>query len=365
MRFNYKIYSLLPLAVIGLLVAYSLSYAVTVTLQWDPNTEPDLSGYKVYYQANSLITPIQRTDATEEPSSLDVGNQTSATISGLDPGSNYYFAVTAYNIFNLESLYSNVVTLPESIPPVISSFQIPSLSNSLEISITSFSASDNVGVTGYLITETSAYPAANNPGWSVTAPNSYTCTTVGSKTLYAWAKDAAGNISLPVLGQVSIDQTPPILTLNLVTSQTILPAQSLTGTISKPGSSVMVKIGSATPVAATVTGTDWAYCATNLALGSNTIAVTATDAASNNSKPESATITRYYAGAANSDGNISISDALLVLDYVLGLKTPTQEQFVRSDVAPIDMNTHLPQPDGKLDIDDVLVMLRRAVGLTW
>ena len=62
----------------------------------------------------------------------------------------------------------------------------------------------------------------------------------------------------------------------------------------------------------------------------------------------------------------TLSDALQTLKFVIGLETPTAAQFAHADVAPIDMTTHQPNPDSKLDIDDVLVMLRRAVGLlTW
>ena len=52
-----------------------------------------------------------------------------------------------------------------------------------------------MGVNGYLLTESSTTPSATASGWSATAPGSYTFATAGSKTLYAWARDAAGNVS--------------------------------------------------------------------------------------------------------------------------------------------------------------------------
>jgi hypothetical protein len=63
------------------------------------------------------------------------------------------------------------------------------------VAISSFTATDNIGVTGYLVNELATDPSATANGWSVTAPTSYTFTTAGTKTLYAWAKDAAGNVS--------------------------------------------------------------------------------------------------------------------------------------------------------------------------
>ena len=61
-------------------------------------------------------------------------------------------------------------------------------------------ASDNVGVTGYLVTESSTKPSATAAGWTSAKPASYTFASAGAKTLYAWAKDAAGNVSSSLTG---------------------------------------------------------------------------------------------------------------------------------------------------------------------
>jgi hypothetical protein len=79
--------------------------------------------------------------------------------------------------------------------PTVNSFTATSLSSSLNIPITAFTASDAVGVTGYLISESSTPPAAGAAGWTGSAPSTYTVASVGSYTLYPWAKDAAGNVS--------------------------------------------------------------------------------------------------------------------------------------------------------------------------
>lgn len=70
-----------------------------VTLQWDPNPETDVVGYKVYYGASS------RTYSSPIP----LGLQTAYTVTGLAAGT-YYFAVTAYNADGLESAFSNEVS---------------------------------------------------------------------------------------------------------------------------------------------------------------------------------------------------------------------------------------------------------------
>jgi hypothetical protein len=78
-------------------------------------------------------------------------------------------------------------------------------------------------VTGYLLTETATAPLPGDAGWVASAPASYTFSGITpgvliTKTVYAWAKDAAGNISAPVSAAVDItipagDTTPPSVTI--------------------------------------------------------------------------------------------------------------------------------------------------------
>lgn len=88
--------------------------------------------------------------------------------------------------------------------PTISAFTIPSTSSNLTVAVTSLTATDDVAVTGYLLTESATAPLAADAGWTSTAPTSYTFSTSGSKTLYAWAKDEAGNVSSGMSAGVTI-----------------------------------------------------------------------------------------------------------------------------------------------------------------
>ena len=90
--------------------------------------------------------------------------------------------------------------------PVVTAFSLPATSSSLTVAVSSFTATDNVGVTGYLLTESSTAPSAGAAGWSATAPPFYTFATADIHTLYAWAKDGAGNVSSGISAQV--DTTP-------------------------------------------------------------------------------------------------------------------------------------------------------------
>ena len=74
--------------------------AGAVTLVWDPNIEDDLAGYNVYYGIGSRVYD----------SFIDVGNITSCTVTDLEPETQYYFAITAYDTSLNESDFSGEVS---------------------------------------------------------------------------------------------------------------------------------------------------------------------------------------------------------------------------------------------------------------
>jgi fibronectin type 3 domain-containing protein len=78
----------------------SVVHAAEVNLAWDPNTEPDVAGYKVYYGLGSRSYDHV----------MEVGNSTSCVVTGLEQGRTYYFAATAVNTANIESDFSNEVS---------------------------------------------------------------------------------------------------------------------------------------------------------------------------------------------------------------------------------------------------------------
>jgi hypothetical protein len=94
-----------------ILTARGLVFADSVTVSWQPNSEPDLSGYKLYYGTTSRNYIFVR----------DVGDSTQVQVSGLTPGITYYFALTAYDINGNESGYSQEIpfTVADTHPPEI------------------------------------------------------------------------------------------------------------------------------------------------------------------------------------------------------------------------------------------------------
>jgi len=64
------------------------------------------------------------------------------------------------------------------------------------------------------------------------------------------------------------------------------------------------------------------------------------------------------------DNPVTIADALRALRIAVGFIQPTADDLAHGDVAPLVKG--VPQPDGKIDIGDVIVILRRSVGLvSW
>jgi hypothetical protein len=78
----------------------SVAHAGEVNLAWDPNAEPDVAGYRVYYGLGSRNYDLV----------MDVGNCASCVVTGLEQGRTYYFAATAVNTADIESDFSNEVS---------------------------------------------------------------------------------------------------------------------------------------------------------------------------------------------------------------------------------------------------------------
>jgi len=75
------------------------SQAAQVRLEWNASSGTNVAGYKIYYG----------TQSRGYTNSVDAGNTTNYTVTGLQEGATYYFAVTAYDASRLESVYSDEV----------------------------------------------------------------------------------------------------------------------------------------------------------------------------------------------------------------------------------------------------------------
>ncbi len=145
-----------------------------ISLAWNASPSSDVSGYIVRYGTTSGVYS----------SATNVGNQTSASVTGLQAGQTYYLVVTACNAAGVESLPSNEATYQAAMNlPVImlsdpiagASFQSPATIN-LAASVTA---------NGHTITKVQFLNGTTLLGEDAASPYSY-----------MWNNVVAGNYSL-------------------------------------------------------------------------------------------------------------------------------------------------------------------------
>lgn len=126
----------------SIVVGFTLSFAhitnaaeKSVVLAWDPSPDASVTGYKIHYG----------TASGNYPKVQQVGNVTTTTISGLQEGSVYYFAATAYAADGLESDFSNEVRY--DVPAVLPN-QPPTINAVADLSINENSGLQTVTLSG-------------------------------------------------------------------------------------------------------------------------------------------------------------------------------------------------------------------------
>ena len=101
---SYNLPPLNSIFVAAFLISFACSirtvYSAQVTLEWQASSG-DIAGYKVY----------QGTSSRDYDVTLDIGTWTSVTIADLQDGEAYYFSVTAYDLEDNESGFSNEVCI--------------------------------------------------------------------------------------------------------------------------------------------------------------------------------------------------------------------------------------------------------------
>lgn len=80
----------------------------------------------------------------------------------------------------------------------------PATAISITVAISAVNTNNSAAAAGYLVNESASAPAANDTGWMGTPPSSYTFSSPGTKALYVWVKDTAGNVSLSSSASVTI-----------------------------------------------------------------------------------------------------------------------------------------------------------------
>ncbi len=134
---------------IGLLFCLSVSGSASAkdyTFSWSASPEP-VDGYNLYYKkGGDVLLPFAGNDAVQGPSPIDTGKVTTFTISGLEDGATYHFALTAYNS-TAESDFSPIITV---FPETTSADLAASEEMGPAPLAVDFDASDSTGsITGY------------------------------------------------------------------------------------------------------------------------------------------------------------------------------------------------------------------------
>ncbi|MBZ5538878.1 MAG: fibronectin type III domain-containing protein, partial [Acidobacteriia bacterium] len=183
----------------------ALLVAGDAILTWDPNTDA-VAGYKVYYgtASHTYGTPV------------DVGNQTTYTVTGLTPAT-YFFAITAYNSARTESGFSNEVSKTiaavDTTPPVISGTAASLITQSgATIGWTTNEASDTQVDFG----TTTGYGSSTTLNTSLVTSHSAALSGLTASTLYHYrvkSRDAAGNLAISgdFTFTTAVDTTPPVI----------------------------------------------------------------------------------------------------------------------------------------------------------
>jgi hypothetical protein len=197
---------------------------------------------------------------------------------------------------------------------------------------------------------TLAAPPVTGSTWSFTTKP----LTKGASNVVVSAADVSGNTSTAAI-IITLDNVLPALSINPVANRTNKKIHTIGGT-AEAGATVTVTTGGQT-VTVPVTNNTWSFPVPSTATGANTFVVTATDAVGNVS-PQAVTINFAAPDGIVTGGSVArIDDALKTLRIAVGIIAPTSDDLFRGDVSP------LGAPDDKIDVSDVLLILKKVVGM--
>jgi len=184
-----------------------------------------LSGITAYYASESSTAPSSSsTDWADITATNSLSTTKSYTLSS--PGQVGTFTKIVYlwvkdsagNVSDSASDSIQLIITDQSAPtnPSISINSGASSTASSSVTL-SLSATDDIGVTGYYLSQTSSTPSSSASGWtSVTSAPSYSASVSytlsggnGTNTVYVWFKDSAGNVSSSDSDSITLQDDPP------------------------------------------------------------------------------------------------------------------------------------------------------------
>jgi len=281
----------------------NVTFAVAATAPAADTTPPVVKTFTLPATATSLTVPVtlSATDnvaasgylitVTSTPPAASDSGWTAAPPANVTavPGQNTFVAWAKDAAGNVSAGKNAtvMVTLPDATPPVVQTFTLPATATGLSIPVTALSATDNIGVTGYLITTSSTAPAPSASEWTAAPPSVVTAPGQGAVTFYAWARDAVGNVSTPKNATMTVtipaptaDTIKPTLTVSTLPNGSFTNKVTLnvSGTASDAGGLKSITVNGQ-PVEVTAANTF--SSAVVLTVGKNPVTVVATDKAGN------------------------------------------------------------------------------------
>jgi hypothetical protein len=370
-----------PSAVIGYSPAgpYKEGTTVTITATFSealadsPLPMISLSGADTLAAVNMM-----KTDAIHYTYNHTVGAATGdVTVSlsaGKDLAGNPILAApvsgATFNIDNLPPLITDVYPANAAGDAAIGSTVAATFSEAVDPATINFSVS---GVTGTVSYNETTYTATFTPDKALSYGTTYTATITG-------AKDPAGNImaadkTWTFTTTAVPDTTPPaIISITPTDGEKGVDVKSVltvqfSETVNLGNSSVTVN--GVTGSTEYVDSTHTAYFIPSAGLAyytTYTVTVTGVKDLAGNAmaadKTWTFTTAPHYGDLTGKGGELKIEDATLALQIAAGFVSPTaltDQQRAAADLAPLVNGK--PQPDGKIDISDVVVILMKLVGL--
>jgi hypothetical protein len=141
--------------------------------------------------------------------SADLNCAISGTIADLaDPANSMTdFTPEAANV--MSALKAIVI---DTTAPAVSAFSIPESSSNRTVDLSAATFTCTGSPTGYMVWESADAPLASNVSFTASAPTSYAFDSDGNKTLYAFCRDLAGNVSA-----TGVSDTVTVTTSGVVT----------------------------------------------------------------------------------------------------------------------------------------------------
>ena len=324
--------------------------------------------------ATDINSGLQSITVNGQPISFDSSNGSFSTSITLDSGANL-LTVVATNTLGLQTSKTRTITYDPTAPLFTVTGQ-PDNSTTDQATITITGTIAGTGVAKMVAAAASPISTVTvmvndgSPQFAAIIGNTYTATVTcatGMNTIQITATDQVGK-QASMKRTLVYSQTLPALaitypTQDITTNQSTL---TLQGTVSDTLSQTTVSIALDGKIFTPAVAASGAF-QQQLAFTTHkqyAIVVTATDQAGNSSIVQRNVIFDGLSGDVNGDNTVDVFDALLTLQYAVGLYQPTDAAAFKAsaDVAPLG-DTGKPKGDGKVDVFDALAILRHAVGL--